>query len=160
MGILYIISQILGAIAGYGILMVLSPGDIFNTSSGICLTLPHNTVSEVQALFIEFILTFSLVLTVCAVWDPRNNKLQDSASIRIGLTVATLCFAGGAYTGTSLNPARSLAPALWNWDWRSHWLYWLGPMLGGLAAALFSKHVLQRNLKIEDDSDDIKSERL
>jgi aquaporin related protein len=160
MGIIYTVAQIAGACGGYGMLMALSPNSIMNIRSGHCLTLPHNTVSGTQAFFMEFFLTFALVFTCCAVWDPRNKKIQDSSSIKIGITVATLCFAGGAYTGTSLNPARSLAPALWNWNWQSHWLYWAGPMLGGVAAALLMKYVFQRNLKITDENDDIKNERL
>ncbi|MCH7602417.1 MAG: aquaporin [Planctomycetes bacterium] len=53
----------------------------------------------------------------------------------IGLTVATdiLCF--GPLTGASMNPARSLGPALIAGAWDFHWVYWAGPILGALAAA-------------------------
>lgn len=48
-----------------------------------------------------------------------------------------------------MNPARSFAPALWNYDFEHHWVYWLGPMLGGAVAAYGYKVVFRREVQEE-----------
>lgn len=60
--IVYMIVETLGGAAGYGILKVLTPCEYYN--SGLCVTLPQQSVSTVQLFFIEFLLTFALVLAV------------------------------------------------------------------------------------------------
>lgn len=49
----------------------------------------------------------------------------------------------GAATGASLNPARSLAPALLHGEWQHHWVYWVGPLLGSAVAVLVHRLVLR-----------------
>lgn len=153
MGIIYTIVQILGACCGYGMLLALSPYHAFG--SPFCMTLPHKDITDVQALFIEFFMAFILVGAILGIWDPRNKHLQDSSAIKVGLIVAGLCFAGGSFTGTSLNPARSFAPSLWNWHWKSHWVYWAGPLLGSFVVSILYKYVFQKNLN-RDESEEKK----
>jgi aquaporin rerated protein, invertebrate len=52
--------------------------------------------------------------------------------------------AGGPYTAASMNPARSLAPALWNWNWENHWVYWIAPLSAGLFSSLFYRVIFWR----------------
>ena len=53
-------------------------------------------------------------------------------------------------TGASMNPARSFGPAVWNWNWDSHWVYWAAPLLGSTLAALFYRSVFwKKNPKDE-----------
>ena len=66
--------------------------------------------------------------------------------IHIGLTVALGSVAGGAFTGASMNPARSFAPALLANLWTDHWLYWLAPiLLGALLAAATASYLWRSN---------------
>lgn len=138
-------AQVVGASVGYGLLMFITPEDIFVTAGDpTCMTLPRDDISLSKAFFIEFLLTCALVLLNCGIWDPRNRKNGDSTPIRIGLTVVALSIAGGGFTGASMNPARSFGPALWNWNWHSHWIYWAGPMTATVVASYMYKRVFWR----------------
>ncbi|CAG4992812.1 unnamed protein product [Parnassius apollo] len=136
-GIAYILAQCAGSIAGYGILVAVSPIDL--TTDGICTTQPHVQLTTLQALGIEVILTATLNFINCAVWDQVNEAFLESVSLKIGFTIAGLSIAGGPFTGGSMNPARSLGPALWTSTWNAHWVYWIGPLLGGSLSAIFYK---------------------
>ena len=108
-----------------------------------CVTHLHEKVSVIQGLFIEGIATAVLMLLACAIWDKKNEKNTDSVAIKFGLTITALATAAGPYTGCSMNPVRSLAPALWNNQWSNHWIYWLGPVGGSIIAALLYKNIFQ-----------------
>ncbi|XP_053603605.1 aquaporin-4-like [Plodia interpunctella] len=142
-GILYIIAQCVGAIFGYGILISVSPHNMLE--KGICVTHPHPNLNDYQAVVIEMFLTAVLSLVICALWDPVNAKMLESVAIKFGFTVAGLSIAGAPLTGSSMNPARSFAPALWNGRWQSHWVYWIGPLVGGILPALFYKYVWMKH---------------
>ncbi|XP_072939635.1 aquaporin-like [Epargyreus clarus] len=139
LGIAYVIAQCLGAIAGYGILLGVTPVEM--VADGVCTTQPHPNHYIYQALIIEIFLSAALGFINCAVWDPVNDDKQDSNPIKFGLTIAGLSIVGGPLTGASMNPARSFAPALWTWTWNGHWIYWVGPMIGGGLAGLLYKYV-------------------
>ncbi|XP_050353410.1 aquaporin-like [Nymphalis io] len=147
LGTAYFVAQCAGAVIGYGILIELSPVDM---SSGICATQPHAKHTVYQALAVEILLTVALVLIICAVWDPVNKNKDESNSIKLGLTIAALSIAGGPLTGASMNPVRSLAPALWTNTWNSHWIYWAGPFLGAAVAVLFYKYVWLRVKRVKE----------
>ncbi|CAH2071325.1 unnamed protein product, partial [Iphiclides podalirius] len=139
LGLAYVIAQCVGAIAGYGILMAVAPVDL--VPDGICTTQPHAQHTMLQAVAVEVILTAALNFLNCAVWDPSNEKSLESVSLKFGFTIAGLSLAGGPLTGASMNPARSLGPALWTGTWDSLWVYWIGPLLGGSLSAIFYKYV-------------------
>lgn len=104
-----------------------------------CVTDLHPDLTAIQGLLLEGISTGILMLVACAVWDHRNVKNTDSVPLRFGLTVAALALAFGPYTGCSMNPARSLAPAVWNNQWSHHWIYWFGPIGGALLSSFMYK---------------------
>lgn len=136
-GVAYFIAQCLGAVIGYGILNEIAPGNI--SALGICVTLPHPRINEYQALGIEIGLTVMLMFLCCGLWDPVNKDKLDSAAVKFGLGVGGLAIVGGPLTGCSMNPARSLGPALWSGMWVSHWVYWVGPIVGSIMATTFYK---------------------
>lgn len=144
LGIAYIIAQFFGAIIGYGLLVLLSPANI---STAVCITQPHARFTEYQALGVEILLTAGLVLANCAVWDHVNVNNNESISIKFGLIVAALSVAGGPLTGASMNPARSLGPAIWTNTWNAHWVYYAGPFLGSASATVFYKYVFLLKVK-------------
>ncbi|XP_014368622.2 aquaporin-4 [Papilio machaon] len=151
LGVAYVIAQCLGSIFGYGILMQVSPTDLI--SNGICTTQPHEKYTVLQTFGVELILTSSLIFLVCAIWDPLNSNSQGSISLKFGFVVAGLSIAGGPLTGASLNPARSLGPALWTGVWTFHWVYWTGPLVASMVVALFYKYTwLKPSLDVKDSA--------
>ena len=67
-----------------------------------------------------------------------------AAAIAIGGTVALDALFGGPVTGASMNPARSFGPALIGRVWTAHWVYWAGPILGGVLAGIVYNTVFLR----------------
>ena len=108
-------------------------------TKNFCTTLLHPKISVVQGLLCETIATGILIFVICAASDSRNAKNVDSLPIRLGLVVTLLCIIFAPYTGCSINPARSLGPAIINNQWEHHWVYWLGPITGSVIASLSYK---------------------
>nr|XP_034190220.1 aquaporin AQPAe.a-like isoform X1 [Osmia lignaria] len=145
-GLVYLLSQMIGAVIGYGMLKVVTPADRLTSKSTIeadmfCVTDLHADLTAIQGLLLEGISTGILMLVACAVWDRRNEHNTDSVPIRFGLTVTVLALTFGPYTGCSMNPARSLGPALWNNQWSHHWIYWFGPIGGSLLSSFMYKTI-------------------
>lgn len=84
MGVLFMIVEMIGATLGYGLLKMLTPEKYMNTQPGMCMTVPHSEITIPQAFFLEFLLTFALVLVISGLWDPRNRDFNDSAPLRVG----------------------------------------------------------------------------
>jgi MIP family channel proteins len=88
----------------------------------------------IQSIGIEAVLTFFLVFVVYgSAVDVRAPKIGGLA---IGLTVALDILFGGPFTGGAMNPARTFGPAIIGQQWDHHYVYWVGPMLGGAIAGL------------------------
>ncbi|XP_002737956.1 aquaporin-4-like [Saccoglossus kowalevskii] len=136
----YILAQCVGAIVGAALLYALLPtSDIRGTLGVTSIAGVHNW----QGLFIEIILTFQLVLTIFATIDSRRSDLLGSASLSIGLSVVIGHLAGIRFTGASMNPARSFGPAVVMNAWTDHWVYWVGPIIGGVLAAFLYEFVFE-----------------
>uniref|UniRef100_A0A1A9WLX8 Aquaporin n=1 Tax=Glossina brevipalpis TaxID=37001 RepID=A0A1A9WLX8_9MUSC len=105
-------------------------------------------VSIIQGLAMEFLLGFSLLLTVFAAYDINNRNTHCANCLAIGLcvTLGHLCF--GRYTGAGLNPANVLASALVAGNWNFHWIYWIGPIFGGIMAAIIYVQILETSLQL------------
>ena len=137
----YVISQLLGAFVG-GLLVVKAfPLDVrLPVMSGV--PIPNHGASTLEALWVEMILTFLLVL---AVWGTAvDARAPRIGGFGIGLTVTFDILMGGFISGASMNPARSFGPALAAGVWNSHWIYWVGPLVGGAAAALLYQNFFLR----------------
>ncbi|KAL6491301.1 hypothetical protein MHYP_G00016460 [Metynnis hypsauchen] len=135
---LYIVVQMLGAVVASGIMSKLTPGE---TSLGVNSL--ADDLTPVQGLGIEFLATFQLVLCVLATTDKRRNDVNGSAPLAIGLSVGLGHLAAISYTGCGINPARSFGPAAITEYFDNHWVYWVGPMLAGVVAALLYDFALQ-----------------
>lgn len=123
----YISAQLFGALAAATALRMSFP-----TSTDVGATTFAGDVG--QALLVEVLLTASLMFVIVAVATDRRAP-RALAAPAIGATVALGALWGGPITGASMNPARSLGPALASGTWTGHWLYWLGPILGALLGA-------------------------
>ncbi len=139
----YVIAQVLGAILASAILMFIITnsvglGDIAQVGLGQD---GFGEVSEVGlsmggAFVVEVILTFVFVLTVLGV--TSSEKMGSVAGLVIGLTLAFVHIMGIPLTGTSVNPARSLAPAIFvgGTALEQVWLFIVAPLIGAAIAAL------------------------
>ncbi len=125
----YIIAQIIGAVIAAAVVY-----SIFGSAMSASVTLPSED-NVVRALILETVMTFTLVYVVLATTTTKNFKIVPLAGVAIGFTLGLNVIFGGSITGGSLNPARSFGPALINWDFVYHWIYWVAPIAGGLIAA-------------------------
>lgn len=127
----YVVSQCLGAIAGCGILALL-----FGMDCGFGANTCQAGYSIGQGFVAEVILTFAFVLAIVGVTSKTDNSAV--AGCVIGLTLTLVHILGISITGTSVNPARSLAPAIFAGGdaLRQVWIFIIAPLLGGAAAAL------------------------
>ncbi len=143
-GLSYIVSQLAGAaVAG-----LLLQAIFVNAPLAIHLGTPDlaSGFSWVSGILLEAILTFFLVFTIFGVAvDSRGSG--NHAGLAIGLVLAFDILMGGNVTGAAMNPARAFGPALASGYWATHLVYWVGPIIGALAAAflytrifLSSKH--------------------
>jgi MIP family channel proteins len=113
-----------------GIVVSLLLRGMFGTTAHLGATLP--TGSATQSFLLEVVLTFLLMFVITAVaTDVR--AVGQAAAIAIGGTVGLEALFAGPISGASMNPARSLAPALVSWTWADQWLYVAAPALGAIA---------------------------
>ncbi|XP_010521513.1 PREDICTED: aquaporin TIP2-1-like [Tarenaya hassleriana] len=129
--IFYWIAQLLGSVAACFLLKAVTGG----------LSTPTHSVAEgvgaLGGVVMEIIVTFALVYTVYATAaDPKRGSLGTIAPIAIGLIVGANILAAGPFSGGSMNPARSFGPAVASGDFSGHWVYWVGPLIGGGLAGL------------------------
>ncbi|XP_044143323.1 aquaporin-5-like [Bufo gargarizans] len=143
-GIFYIIAQLLGGLAGAGILYAVVPPPIRGNLA--INTLSNNTTPGV-GFVVEMILTFQLVLCIFACTDSRRTDNIGSAAISIGLSVTLGHLVGIYFTGCSMNPARSFSPAVIVRSFRNHWVFWIGPLAGGAIASLVYNYILYPNVR-------------
>ena len=122
----FIVAQVLGAFAASGLLRFLFPGDRM-----LGATIPAGTAE--QSLVLEMVLAFILMLVVLSVSSGSKEK-GITAGIAIGATVALEAMFAGPVSGASMNPARSLAPAIVSGHLEHLWLYIAGPCAGALLA--------------------------
>jgi MIP family channel proteins len=123
----YIVGQCVGAIAASGLLRV-----TFGIVANLGATLPLGD-NWLQAFILEMVLTFILMFVIFGSGLDRRAPI-GFAGIAIGLTVMVEAAVMGPITGASMNPARSIAPALVAGLWQHHWVYWVAPILGAQLA--------------------------
>ncbi|MYK17305.1 aquaporin [Candidatus Poribacteria bacterium] len=132
----YWIVQFLGGILGAVVLNAVlpNPGDL-----GV--TILSENVGVGQGLVVEIILTFFLVNTIFN--TAVSGKAANFAGLAIGLTLTLCILMGGPLTRASLNPARTLGPAIVSGNYADIWLYFVGPCVGAILAALLYIGVLK-----------------
>ena len=125
----YILAQTLGAIAASALLLT-SLGNVADLGA----TLPLND-NWFQSLVLETVLTFILMFVILGSGLDRRAHI-GFAGLAIGLTVGLEAAFMGPITGASMNPARSLGPAMVGGLWQHHWVYWVAPILGAQLAVI------------------------
>jgi MIP family channel proteins len=141
----YWISQLVGGVSGALLLtLVFDPA----TRQAANLGTPGlgAGVTVGQGLVFEIVATFFLVIVVCATAIDPRGAFKVVAGLPIGLVVTFDILAGGPLTGASMNPARTFGPAAVGGFWANHWIYWVGPLVGGaIAGMLYSTFFLRRS---------------
>jgi aquaporin Z len=122
----YITAQLLGALAASGLLKFLFPAN-----AHLGATLPSGAAS--QSFVLEIVLTFFLMLVVLSVSTGAKEK-GVTAGIAIGAVIALEAMFAGPICGASMNPVRSLAPALVSGHLENVWIYLTAPIIGALLA--------------------------
>ena len=98
---------------------------------------PHVThIGAGKGLVVEAILTFFLVIAVFANAVDPGGAFKSIAGLGIGLTISIDVLMGGPLTGAAMNPARAFGPQLVSNFWGDGWIYYVGPCIGGVIAAL------------------------
>ena len=147
-GIGYIVLQLVGAVAAAFTLKAVlpelgaavnfgtqAPGELINSSA-------------TSAVGLEAIFTFFLV-TVIFMTAVHKKAAAGIQGISIGGMVFLLHIVGVPLTGASMNPARTFGPALASGFWEFHWVYWVGPIIGGIIAGLIMNYVFVKKAESE-----------
>lgn len=124
----YFLAQLVGAFLASGLLRVLFPD-----ANGLGETLPHG--SAMQSFIIEIILTFFLMFVILQVTTEASNT-GNVAGIVIGLVVLLEAMFAGPITGASMNPTRSLTPAIVSGHLQHLWVYISAPFIGSILAVI------------------------
>ena len=127
----YVLSQGAGAVAGAFAVHVLWGRRAASVGDG--LTLPGHGLGPLGAASVEAAMTALLVLTIFAFVSSRRTA--HWTPLAVAAVIALLVWQGAPYTGTSLNPARSLGPAVVSGRFTDYWVYVAGPLTGALLAS-------------------------
>ena len=132
----YWVVQFLGGILGAFVLKAVLP-----EAGDLGVTILGSGVTATQGLIVEMVLTFFLVNTIFN--TAVSGKAGNFAGLAIGLTLVLSILMGGPLTRASLNPARTLGPAIASGNYADIWLYFVGPAIGAVLAALLYIGVLK-----------------
>ncbi|XP_053560994.1 aquaporin-5-like [Bombina bombina] len=135
----YICAQLLGAVIGAALLYEFTPESI---RGNFGINSLNSETTEGQAVAVELILTLQLILCIFASTDSRRNDNVGSPSISIGLSVTLGHLVGIYFTGCSMNPARSFGPAIIVGNFGTHWIFWIGPIIGAIIASILYNYLL------------------
>lgn len=142
----YIIAQVLGGIAGAGILYVIASGnDGFSLADGFAANGygEHSPMGYdmTSALVTEIVMTFMFLIVILGA--THRNASPGIGGIAIGLALTLIHLISIPVTNTSVNPARSTSQALFVGDWAMGqlWLFWIAPIVGAILAGLLYKYL-------------------
>ena len=137
----YIFAQIIGAIFAVSVLYLLFIEEVKSVEALAYMgaTLPRG--SQMQSFILEFILTFILMLVICGS-AVHGKAIKSFAGLAIGFTVGLEAMFAGPISGASMNPARSIAPAVLSGNIEALWLYIVATIFGAIVAGfVFSKFI-------------------
>ncbi|MFK5974159.1 MAG: aquaporin Z [Flavobacteriaceae bacterium] len=146
----YIIVQVMGGIAGAGILYLIASGqDGFSLSDGFAANgygdHSPGDYNMMSALVTEIVMTFIFLFVILGATHSKAPKYM--AGLAIGLCLTLIHLISIPVTNTSVNPARSTSQALFVGDWATDqlWLFWIAPIVGAILAGLLYKYLSPEN---------------
>jgi aquaporin Z len=128
-------AQLLGAVAGALLLKYLVPVALYDAGAGGTPLLADG-IATGKGIVIEATTTFFLVFAVFGTAVDPRGPFSKTAGLTIGLVIAFDIMAFGPYTGAAMNPARWFGPALASGDWDNWYVWIIGPIAGGIIAAV------------------------
>jgi len=163
--IMYIIAQMLGALAGAAAL-TLTYLDVDRNRDAVNLGVPavgralttDHALSAGNALVMEIILTFFLMFVVFGVAIDTRSMGRGIAGLAIGLTITMDILAGGAVSGAAMNPARWFGPAVIQGDFSDFWVWIVGPIVGAVVAAVVYNDVLLSGVRAGAEAERVQPE--
>lgn len=147
----YWAAQFIGSVTAVAMLHYLLPPGITYGA-----TMPH--VGSSSALGWEIVLSFFLMFVIVSV-ATDTRAVGTMAGAAIGSVVMLAAFVGGPVTGASMNPARSLGPAIFEGSFTSLWIYFVGPVIGAVSAACLYKWLRCDDASSDSDNKSRKSAR-
>eukprot|EP00054_Salpingoeca_dolichothecata_P038922 m.14789 g.14789 ORF g.14789 m.14789 type:complete len:252 (+) comp9344_c0_seq2:143-898(+) len=134
--LVFAVSQIIGSLLGGAFLKASFPSKTLKEFAYGAHNLNTNYTPG-QGIFVEFLLSTLLIFTILSV--VKSKDPQPSGFIAIGFAVLVDHLIGVKITGASMNPARSFGPAVFANHFEHHYIYWVGPALGAIFAALLHR---------------------
>ncbi len=131
--IMYIISQIAGATVAGLALKTLFPDAAKTVYLGTCMLAPGVTIG--RGILMEFIISFLLIFTIYGTLVDRRAP-AGFAGLAIGLVVLFGSMIGGTISGGAMNPVRVFGPAIASGQFTHHYVWWIGPILGGILGGI------------------------
>jgi aquaporin TIP len=138
--VVYWVTQLTAAVAAAFLLRWIFPG------SHSFLGEPGLGIGKGSGVVLEGVLTFFLVWVVFATAADPRGSFKSIAGLAIGLTITIDVLIGGPLTGAAMNPARAFGPELAANDWANCWIWYVGPVAGGVVAALLYEFLYLRPL--------------
>lgn len=144
----YIVAQVLGGIAGAGVLFLIASGNAdFSTAAGFASNgfgeHSPNGYSMVAGLTTEIVMTFMFLIVILGATHKRAPA--GFAGLAIGLALVLIHLISIPVTNTSVNPARSTGPAIFvgGWALQQLWLFWLAPIVGAIIAGFTYRQFME-----------------
>ncbi len=131
----YIVAQFVGGILAALLLRFVVPTAVWKAAY-LGTPLLAAGIGQGKGILIEALLAFFLVFTVFATLVDDRGPFRQAAGLTVGLVLAFDILVAGPFTGAAVSPARSFGPALVSWTWNGWWVYWVGPLAGGVIAAV------------------------
>lgn len=142
----YIIAQLAGGTAGALLLKAALGATVVDNPQvdyGVPKLLTGQiNISSGKGVLIEAVLTFFLVWVIFATAIDPEGSFNKIAGLAIGFTITLDILFGGPFTGAAMNPARHFGPALASGLWDNWWVYWIGPVSGGIVASVLYDSLL------------------
>lgn len=139
----YVLSQLLGATLAALLLLKLTHNFDLAHNAPFLGACDLDGIGFKGGAAIEAVITFLLVTVIFGTAVDENGK-TPIAPIAIGLTIAADIFVAGPLTGAAINPARAFGPAVATGHWQNHLVYWVGPLIGAVAAALVYENFIMK----------------
>ncbi|BBI16469.1 MIP/aquaporin family protein [Neochlamydia sp. S13] len=139
-----IVAQLLGAIVGAFALQGIFPAATLSLAK-LGTPMIESSLSSSVGIFTEATLTFLLVLVVYGTVIDTRGDSKGIGGFAIGGFILCGILMGGGLTGAAMNPARAFGPALVAGEWAYQYVYWIGPIIGGLLAGILYSRLLMKH---------------
>ncbi|ESO09512.1 hypothetical protein HELRODRAFT_185352 [Helobdella robusta] len=136
--VFYTIAETVGCATGAGIGYALTPFE--KRSTFVAFNPAKHGLSLAQSVFVEAVFTFNLIFCIFSVHgSDYARKFPILPNLAIGSAIGTAIMAAGTFTGGFMNPLIAFGPAIVSGDFTNHWIYWVGPYVGGIPAVFLYK---------------------